>query len=66
MVAALTSLCGTYVAHWTDLEGGAPFAHTLAAWSRAMRSPAFWGRLFPDPKALSTLLRGEASPPSPN
>ena len=58
MVVALLSLCGALVAKWAhgqDLHG---YAATLAAWSRAMRRPLFWGSLLPEPLALQRLLRG--------
>jgi len=63
MIAALLSLCGTLVAHWISDGKEDPFVHTHAAWSRAMRSPMFWGRIFPDPDAVSWLLLGDPRPP---
>jgi Fe-S-cluster containining protein len=58
MVVALLSLCGALVAQWAHGQESSGYATTLAAWSRAMRRPLFWGSLLPDPTALQQLLRG--------
>lgn len=59
MLTALLALGGVDVARW--VSGGEPvvFVKTLAAWSRAMRSPMFWGTLFPDIQTVQWVLRGE-------
>lgn len=58
MVVALLSLCGALVAKWAHEQDVSGYSVTLAAWSRAMRRPLFWGSLLPDPQALQRLLRG--------
>lgn len=58
MVVALLSLCGALVAKWAHGQDQSGYAVSLAAWSRAMRRPLFWGSLLPDPGALQRLLRG--------
>ena len=58
MVVALLSLSGALVAHWASAGQPQAFAMTLAAWSRAMRSPLFWGSIFPEPQSVHYLLRG--------
>jgi hypothetical protein len=58
MVVCLMSLCGAMVAHWVAQGDPRRYAQTLAVWARAMRSPMFWGALFPEGAAVHALLRG--------
>jgi Fe-S-cluster containining protein len=58
MVVTLLSLCGSLAAKWAHGQDESGYAVSLAAWSRAMRRPLFWGSLLPDPGSLQRLLRG--------
>lgn len=57
MVACLLSLTGAIVVTQVMLEENAQVSG-FTAWTRAMRSPMFWGHFFPDINAVQWLLRG--------
>lgn len=54
---ALLVATGAVVCGWADARPEA-FGPALAAWSRALRMPAFWRALTPDPAALLWLATG--------
>lgn len=54
---ALLTVAGTVACSWTDPRIEA-FGPAMAGWSRALRAPAFWRALVPDPGALLWLATG--------
>jgi len=58
---ALIALVGVIACAWGTREPYA-FGAALAAWCRAMRAPAFWREITPDPVRMTWLATGKTPP----